>query len=508
MNLKKVKKLILDNWLFLLFVIPFVFICVSNKTPDNDIWFLLNNGRYIFNHGIPFYDPFTIHEGLKYIMQQWLTSSIFWGLFNNFGYKSLLLFVYFMAFIFMYVFYKLCYVVSEKKKLSIIVTSIVFCLICEYIVTRPQIISYLILMLEILLVELYIKKKNTKYLYPLPLLSVLLINFHAAMWYFQFVFLLPFVLNGINYDKIKFIKKIKIDKYKLKPILIVALIMFGVGFINPYGFGAITYIFKSYGLSRLNEVVMEMSPMSWGSYNGKVIFIYLIIFMILGYVRKDLKLDIRHFLFICGMTLLGFMHNKCYSLFVLVVTYALMYNVRKLDINFDFLNNKVIIALKNGLFWGLGIALVITFGYTVYYSYNMYSFNEMYQMENTIDYIVDNYNKDDVILYTGFNTGGYAEYRGLKSYIDPRAELFFKKFNGKEDIFVEAFSIESDINFDFDEFVKKYDFTHIIVYNFSYFKMYLDDSEDYELVFTDELSSSEENLSLMLYVKKNLEVLE
>lgn len=506
--MKKVKEFVKDNWLFLLFVIPFIFICVSNKTPDNDIWFLLNNGRYVFNHGIPYYDPFTIHEGLKYIMQQWLTSSIFWGLFNSFGYRSLLVFIYIMSFIFMFIFYKLCYVVSEKKKISIIVTSIVFCLIYEYVVIRPQIISYVILMLEILLVELYIKKKNTKYLYPLPVLSIVLINVHAAMWYFQFVFLLPFILNGINYDKIKFIKKIKIDKYKLKPILIVALIMFVVGFINPYGYEAITYIFKSYGLSRLNEIVGEMNPMSWDSYNGKVIFIYIILFMILNYVRKDLKLDIRHFLFICGMTLLGFMHNKCYPLFVLVVTYALMYNVRKLDICFDFLDNKFIKSLKRGLSFGLGIALIATFGYTIYYSYNMYYFSEKYKMENTINYIIDNYNKDDVILYVGFNTGGYAEYRGLKPYIDPRAELFFKKFNGKEDIFVEAFSIESDINFDFDKFVKKYDFTHIIVYNFSYFKMYLDDCEDYELVFTDELPNNDENLSLMLYVKKNLEILE
>ena len=38
--------------------------------------------------------------------------------------------------------------------------------------------------------------------------------------------------------------------------------------------------------------------------------------------------------------------------------------------------------------------------------------------------------------------------------------------------------------------------------------MYLDDCEDYELVFTDELPNNDENLSLMLYVKKNLEVLE
>ena len=46
--------------------------------PDNDIWFLLNNGRYVINSGIPVVDPFTIHEGLKYVMQQWGTSLFFY----------------------------------------------------------------------------------------------------------------------------------------------------------------------------------------------------------------------------------------------------------------------------------------------------------------------------------------------------------------------------------------------------------------------------------------------
>lgn len=506
--MKKLLNFIKNNWMFLFFSIPFILICFTNKRPDNDIWFILNNGRYIFSHGIPYTDPFSIHEGLKYVMQQWGTSSLFWGLYDLFGHQALIVFIYIISFVFMTIFYKLCYVVSEKKNLSIIVTSIVFCFIHEYIVLRPQVISYSLLMLEILLMELYIKKKNKKYLYALPFLSLIIINMHTAMWYFQFVFMVPFILNGINFKKIKMVKKLRINKYEVKPLLIAMLIMFVVGFINPYGYDSLTYIFKSYGISMINSAVGEMNPMSWEEYNGKIIFLYLFIFILLNYIRKDLKMDIRHFLFICGISLLGFMHNKCFPLFVLIFTYALMFYIKSINFDFNLLKSKVVKSLSNGLAISLGFCLFVTFFYTIYYSYSMYDFRENYKITPVVNHILDNYDKDKVVLYTGFDTGGYAEFMGLKSYFDGRAELYFKRFNEKEDIFMEAMDIESKTGFDFDKFVKKYNFTHIIVYDFSFFNMYLEKNDDYEMRYSYNINRSDEDMKFMLYVRKDVEVLE
>ncbi len=63
--------------LFLVFLfLPCLFFI--NNTLDNDIWFLLNSGRYVFAHGIPYMEPFTIHQGFDFVMQQWLSACIFW----------------------------------------------------------------------------------------------------------------------------------------------------------------------------------------------------------------------------------------------------------------------------------------------------------------------------------------------------------------------------------------------------------------------------------------------
>ena len=40
--------------------------------------------------------------------------------------------------------------------------------------------------------------------------------------------------------------------------------------------------------------------------------------------------------------------------------------------------------------------------------------------------------KNDLKIYAGYNDGGYVEFRGYKSYLDPRAEVLLKNNNGKE----------------------------------------------------------------------------
>lgn len=496
--IEKIKK----NWIFVLFIIPFILICFVNKEPDNDIWFLLNNGRYVLQNGIPFVDTFTIHEGLNYVMQQWASASIFWLIYDTLGKYGLLVLVYVMSFLLMYVFYKLCETVTNKKNISVIITAITLCLVRRFIVLRPQIFTYLILLLEILLLELYIKKQNKKYLYFFPILSILLINLHASMWYFQFVFMLPFLLNSIN------IPKITKDKIEIKPVIIVALIMFLCGFINPYGYEAVTFIFKSYGIDSFNEIISEMKAPTFSVIYFKIILgcLFLLICLI-NFLKKE-KLDIRHFLFICGVSILGFMHIKCFPYFVFIYFYVLSYLIKNMKFDFKFLNKKVIKAINNGLIIGISVFLVISFGITCVYSFKYYNFSEGY-VEDIVDYIEENYNKDEVRLYVGFNYGGYTEYRGLKSYIDGRAELFIKKLNNKSDIFDEFVKIrKNDDDAMFEEFLDKYKFTHLIInaIDEENFDKYLEKNGDYEIVYIQYFDPDTKDLPYRkLYVLKDLE---
>lgn len=467
---KKIEK----NWFFVLLIIPFIFICIANNTVDNDIWFLLNNGKYIINNGFPITDPFSLHEGLNYIIQQWLSSFIFYSVHSLFGKTGLLILLYAVFFLLMFVYYKLSYLLCKDRKKAVIITSLVFLFMNGYIVHRPQIFTYLILITELLFLELYVQKNNNKYLYILPFLSILLVNFHTSMWYFQFVFILPFLVNYIS------IKNITIDKIRIKPLIIVLVFMLLGGLINPYSYQSLLYIFKSYGMSEINNTIGEMKAIDFSVPPFKVILMCLFLILFLCNLKKDLKLDIRHYLFICGTTILAFMHAKGYPYFIIAFFFSLSYLIKNLNLKIK-IKQKWIKATCHGLKIGLTLMLSITFFITIYYSITEFSFGN-YSEGEIIDYIADNYDPDKVRLYVDFNNGAYAEYLGMKSYIDGRAELYFKKFNGKSDIFIESLNIEDDNrDFDYEDFINRYKFTHLIVKTDTYFEEYLDNNNDYEV---------------------------
>lgn len=502
----KVIRFFKNNWFFVLFVIPFVFVCFSNKKTDNDIWFLLTLGRYATNYGIPVVDPFTIHEGLSYIMQQWLSASIFWVIFDYFGKYGLLFIVYIMSFLLSFIIYKLYYGTSNNKILSILFSVIAMVLMRKFIVLRPQIFSYFILFMEVFLVEKYVNTNKKVYLCFLPILSIVLINLHASMWYFQFVFLLPFIVNSFK------IENFSIQNFDLKPILITIVFMIIVSFINPYGYEALTFLFRSYGIEMINNVVGEMKPLPFNVYGKTVLVLTIIVVLSMNFFKKS-KLDMRHICFFCGTIILAYTHLKCYPYFVVTTFYCLSYLYK--DFSFKKLLNKVkvlknayenkyIKCILNSLIVGFSIMLFFTTFVTGYSSIKNFNFHPD-NLEEAVAYIKENYDSDQVRLFIDFDNGGYTEYMGLKSYIDPRAEVFFKSLNKKEDIFEEYIDLSSKEDFDFDKFIDKYNFTHLIIFNYQKnIDEYMATRDDYEVVYKENFEKNKDKVFLKLYVLKEL----
>ena len=470
MSNNKYIKFIKDNWYWSLYVISFICFCVRNTEMDNDCFFLLNNGRYVLRYGIPHIDPFTIHSGLHYVMQQWLFSIILYSFYKLLGKYGLFTFNIILYFLIIFVLYKLCRLFIKNKLVVVLITSIIGFAITPYIVLRPQSVTYLILLLETYFLEKYVKTNNYKYLIVLPVLSIILINFHASMWYFIFIFMLPFLVNSIK------IKKLTIDKVNLKPLLIVMFIMFIVGFINPYGIEAITYILKSYGLTEVNNFVSEMeNPINLSNYYLILNTLLLLLVLFILIVFKKSKLDIRFYCFLIGLFVLNLLHYKTEVYFILWYAYIFCYLIKDLKLKYKIKDN-IIIKILNELKLETSLILCITFILVLFFSYKSYNMDVSY-INNIVHYMEDNYNKKDVILFVDYNDGGYTEYLGYKSYIDPRAELFYKKMNGKKDIFIELSSmLNNEPDFSYDGFLKKYNFTHIIVPKHLGLYYYLEDN--------------------------------
>ena len=171
----------------------------------------------------------------------------------------------------------------NKYKLSIFAVVIIDSIIIKtFLNTRPQIFDIIFILLEIYLLELYIRKGNKKYLAVLPIISLLMINLHASIWPMLFVILVPYYLGRIN------LKKTTVEKYKIKPLIIVTILMLICGFINPYGINMMLYLFRSFGLKEINNLVMEMKPININNGFIAYILIFIVLLMLLSWMNLSI----------------------------------------------------------------------------------------------------------------------------------------------------------------------------------------------------------------------------
>ena len=122
---------------------------------------------------------------------------------------------------------------------------------------------------------------------------------------------------------------------------------------------------------------------------------------------------------------------------------------------------------------------VLGYGIVVYnYDLEDKNKNELYDIVNYLDGVSDK----NIKLYTGYDDGGYLQYRGYKTYIDPRAEVFLKANNKKEDIMVEYYNLQCG-RINAYSFLDKYNFDYLIVGDDDILYNYIDNG--YEVIHED-----------------------
>ena len=480
----------------------------------NDTWFILNCGRYVVETGtIPHVEFATMHDGLNYIMEQWLTAVIFWKIFSNFGADGLIFFAWLTGFILMFVYYKFCLYVSDgNKKISAILSFLISIIVSMFfIVTRPQILSTLILLIEVFLLEKYFREKKIWTLCTLPILAVLFINLHSALYPMMIVVMLPFIAE-ILYRKIKPARGFEV---KLLPLILTAGGIFLAGFINPYGLEAMTFVFISYDSSIFNYI-SEIKPPGANTIFGAAFFIFSIM-LIVAFSKKNLPL--RYFFLTFGLLFLASQAVRGIFLFLMLGTFPLafalkdwhpfdkifnlphklfiplfllcaaefykVYLVAENSIQEMHLPTKIIFTLaiiflacfiffyrREGKLFSeeifilrrkpliaLGTLQVIIFFSLIIFLTPIFKY-EPYKA--AADFLLTKNRAEDIILWTGFNSGGYFEFRGIKNYIDARPEIFSLSNNHKKEITKEYFDLRKG-DLDYKEFFARYNFTHIFI---------------------------------------------
>ena len=452
---------------YLLLLTPIIILATYSPYLEEDIWFLIKHGEYVLNHGIPHIEFLSMHEGLHFVMQQWLSSIIFYlthQFLGSIGLKLLLEIVNVGA---LYFLYKLCLLVSNNKyRLSIYVTVITDIVLIYFWISRPWIFTFFNIIIVLYIMELFYRKNNIKILLFLPLLSLLQINIQAAMWLLLIVFMLPYIVDLI-------IKKEKRVIYLLGIIILMLL----VGFINPYGLESMLYVFNSYGHEEIDYAVMEMHApvigLSKGNMPSNMLFISVLGIIMTYILGKKGKLKLRYFFLTIGTLMLALLNVRSIPLFIIGSFFQLA----------DYLspygkNNKLVNEQDDKGFVKSIVILMITILVLTCFVKT----KETNILKKGVDAIIKDGATSKDPIFTKYEHGPYAEYRGLKPYMDTRAEVFIKENNHKEDIFYEYMQVEQGVC-NYNKFLNKYNFKYLIILKNEYLYMIVITNPNYEILY-------------------------
>lgn len=450
---------------YLYLLIPLIVNALISYSSNEDIWYIMRYGKIILQNGFIHTDILSIHSGLHIVIQQGFSNVIFYLIYNYLGDYGFFLLCELFIGLYLFVIYKICMLLSNKKVLLSVLISSITCTLLEFsfITPRPQLFTYLHLLIIIYIMEKFYKNNKTKLIYFLPLISLLQINLHAALWYYLFLFILPYII----------VLSIQKNKNVFK-IIIIMIIMFLVGFINPYTYENVFFPFMTYS-SVINNYIQELYPANIVCPELPVmvisIFFYIILIaQLLIYIYyKEGKFELRHLFLFGGTTILALANVRNIPIFI-ITTLPILSNYLKKK-NFSVKNNYV----DTRKHWIIMIFFII-----------IISLFNTYRLESGVkkggDFLKENYDQN-IVVYTNLDYGSYIEYLGFHSYFDTRAEVFLKKANKKEDIFLEAMDIEKKC-INYKEFIKKYQFTHMIVYKNSCLYHYLK-KDKIKIIFND-----------------------
>ncbi len=286
-------------------------------------------------------------------------------------------------------------------------------------------------------------------IFGLALISALLINLHAAMWPVLFLLSIPYLIDSIKFR----IGRIEGQGYRRIPLLVGLLFSILMGFANPYGLRAMTYLFNSYGNSIINNHVQEMFSPDFKSISGLFMFsIVLAVVFIYFLVRGGTRL--RYILLTVGTLYMGLSSVRSFSLFILFGLVFLSYNLKDVDLSSSMPARRRAVLVTIAV---LAMAFV-----RISRIHNTAELEKDYKPEAPVRYIKSYIDLSKMRLYNSYDTGGYIEFSGIRAFIDSRAEIFTKKLNGKEDIFTDYCDALTGKLY-YSDLIAKYSFTHLLV---------------------------------------------
>ena len=469
------------------------FFLVLSRWLDNDIYFYLGLGKYIWiNKIVPDYHPYFIGGQIDNMIPQWLYDVAVYLINETAGYTGLFFFMLFWEFLGAFFLYKIARLKKVDGIASIILILMMFYMDSGVVTIRTNLMTLTLAIIQIYLLEKYKEDNRIRYLIPLPFISVLEMNAHMALWLIHLCIMAAYICPQIKLP-------IEIDKhkYKIVPLICTTLLMCAAGILNPYGVKA--FFFVKDGVSDATlSIIKEMQPLAILSGEGLGIIVCSVALLCAIFKKKT---SYEYFYLFLGLVFLGVnqSRNMYWGFLGIIIlafdmikekdfmTYYSRFMPRKLVGYWPFLIFFMIVALRVNVY-GEGINCNISYEKA---------------MDKMLD-IIENDPSHTPNIFNDMEIGNYLEYKGYNIYLDTRMDGSMPGFTGGLDILSDYIALTYYASEeDYERILNGYEFRYAIVDSTSRLCLYMEMSDDYQLVSSEPCNNVPEGLpkDISLYKK-------
>ena len=464
--------------IYILFSILLSFFCftIISKTLQNDTYSAIKIGDYIIHNGIDFVEHFNFNE-LVHHNARWLFNVILAFIYNKFDFFGVYIFTVINSIVLGLIMFNTLLKKNKNILISFLITLISMELVSTAICARAQTISYILLFLEVVFIEKMIEENKIKYLFLLLPISVFIANIHTTVWAMSLILFLPYFaeyfISKINKSKVLY------SNTKSIKFLLISFVVIGLsGFLTPLGLLPYTYIIKTLsGLS--SKFILEMQKANV-FLNFDLLIPFLIYIWLFIYIKKKIK--ISDIFMILGLFFMSIMAVRNIPLLIIIgsISMARLFND---NINIDEYIESI---YKNKIFMTFITIFVLLIG-SIFIIKNVYKkqyVDEFLYPVKASDYIVENLDLDNLRIYNDFDYGAYLEFRGIKVFLDSRAEMYCKEFN--DTTILEDWYNANRLKKNYKDIFNKYNFNYILLYKSELLNNYVSVDTDYKLIYIDD----------------------
>ena len=283
--------------------------------------------------------------------------------------------------------------------------------------------------------------------------------------------MLPYLceFNPEKITSIHFKRIAKKDRYQKIPIVCALICSALCGFLNPYGIKNMCYIFNTFG-NKYSSAIAEMQNMTCRSF-AFFTFMFILLLILIYFLRNFVQIRLRYIYFLFGTGLMSVISVRYVILFSIVGCFICADILKELEINKFSVRNFI-------LLWFIALFVLTNVKVSPAETYD----NEHLRI---ISYIQENSTKEEITLYTDYNSGGIYEFYGYRCYMDARMEVFTKKMNHLYDYYAEWCQLNYNEVY-YKDILDKYNFDYYVLSKSSSLYMNMSHDNKYGLVYETE----------------------